>query len=363
LRLIGFVIVWAALASLTAVAVAQSPEADPGAAMTRSRRPPVTGRAAAVPKFDESAKSAPAAADTQGRTLLAPVTKWVYNLRDVKQASVEACQADLAVIDYSPGSHKDAFTRQQLDAMRTKPGGKRMKLIAYMSIGEAEEYRDLYFRKEWLTGSRPSWLGALNPDWPGNFKVRYWQADWQRTIYGTPQSYLDQIIAAGFDGAYLDIVDAYAYWQEPESPDGGRKTAADEMVAFVSALAKHAWTKSPGFMIIPQNGEGLLRNASYRAHISAIGIESLYFRGIVPPRDEPRRDDVEPNREADLKERLASLDFAIADRIPVLTVEYLMDEPEDAAVAPAIGPVMRARGLVPHFSVRQLHKLYCGAPN
>lgn len=363
MKLIGFFIVLAALASRADVAVAQTPEVEGGAAGSRSRRPPLSGRAAAVPQFSESAKSAPAAADTQGRTLLAQVTKWVYNLRDVKQTTIEACQADLAVIDYSPGSHKDAFTRQQLDAMRTKPGGQRMKLIAYMSIGEAEDYRDLYFRKEWLTGNRPSWLGPLNQDWPGNFKVRYWQPDWQRKIYGTPESYLDQIIAAGFDGAYLDIVDAYAYWQEPESPDGARKTAADEMVAFVSAMARYAWAKSPGFMIIPQNGEGLLRNASYRAHISAIGIESLYFRGIVPPRDEPRRDDVEPNREGDLNERLASLDFAIADHIPVLTVEYLMDEPEDAAVAPTIAPVMRARGLVPHFSVRQLHKLYCGAPN
>ncbi|TAN37800.1 MAG: hypothetical protein EPN23_04615 [Verrucomicrobia bacterium] len=44
---------------------------------------------------------------------------------------------------------------------------------AYLSIGEAGDYRG-YWEKEW-SAQPPTWLGAENPDWKGNFKVRYWQ--------------------------------------------------------------------------------------------------------------------------------------------------------------------------------------------
>ena len=45
-------------------------------------------------------------------------------------------------------------------------------MIAYSSIGEAEDYR-YYWRAEW-EDDVPTWLAAENKDWKGNFKVRYW---------------------------------------------------------------------------------------------------------------------------------------------------------------------------------------------
>ena len=323
------------------------------------RRLPRTSKGLA-PILQDQSKSTITPGDVAGRTLLGPIAKWVYTINVVDAAAIKACKADVAVIDYSAdGSQGRAFTRQQVEDMRVKSDGSRMKIVAYMSIGEAEDYRDLYFRPEWLTGRRPPWLGPLNQGWARNYKVRYWDKAWQRLIFGQPDAYLDRLIAAGFDGAYLDIIDAYEYWQDNSSPDGPRPSAAEDMIAFVGALSRYAWEKSPGFMIIPQNGEGLLRSATYRAHISAIATESVYYRGITPPPDEKRRDDVEKNFPADTQRRLADLDFAIADHIPVMAVEYLMDEPEDIVEAPKIAPVMRKRGLVPHFSVRQLDKLHC----
>jgi len=49
-----------------------------------------------------------------------------------------------------------------------------------------------------------------NPEWPGNFKVRYWEEGWREVVYG----YLGRVMEAGFDGAYLDVVDAFEYFEE-----------------------------------------------------------------------------------------------------------------------------------------------------
>jgi cysteinyl-tRNA synthetase len=84
-----------------------------------------------------------------------------------------------------------------------------------MSIGEAEDYR-YYWKPEWKRNP-PAWLGKVNPDWPGCYKVHYWDKNWQDIIFGNNSSYLKRILDAGFDGAYLDIIDAFEYFEE-----GGR---------------------------------------------------------------------------------------------------------------------------------------------
>lgn len=312
--------------------------------------------------FEPGAKTA--IGDVGGRTLLSPVGNWVYHIHNVDIEAVRACRADVAVIDYSvDGTHARAFTRAEVESMRKKPDGRSMKMIAYMSIGEAEDYRDLYFKKEWLKGNRPSWLGPLNPNWAGNFNVRYWDPAWQKIIFGSPGAYLDTLIANGFDGTYLDIVDGFEFWQEAGNPDGPRRTAAADMVDFVTALARYAWSKQPGFLVIPQNGERLLESPAYVAHISAIATEDVFFKGVRAPAGETRRDDVERQEAADTRRRLAHLDLALAQRVPVISVEYLMDQPEDRLLASGVATQMRKRGLVPHFSVRQLGALQCAMAN
>ena len=59
-----------------------------------------------------------------------------------------------------------------------------------------------------------SWLEEENPDWSGNYKIRYWDKNWQQIIFGNPDAYLDKILKAGFDGVYLDLVDSYEYFEE-----------------------------------------------------------------------------------------------------------------------------------------------------
>lgn len=105
-----------------------------------------------------------------------------------------------------------ALGPDDLASIRPKPGGGRRPVICSMSIGEAEDYR-FYWDPSW-DASPPSWLAEENPLWPGNHKVEYWDPAWQAILFGSPDAYLDRIVAAGFDGAYLDIIDAYEYFEE-----------------------------------------------------------------------------------------------------------------------------------------------------
>jgi cysteinyl-tRNA synthetase len=85
-------------------------------------------------------------------------------------------------------------------------------VFCYLSIGEAEDYR-YYWQPDW-NNNKPDWLGAENPDWAGNYKVKYWHKSWQDIIYGNNHSYLQKILDAGFNGVYLDIIDAFEYFEE-----------------------------------------------------------------------------------------------------------------------------------------------------
>lgn len=125
-------------------------------------------------------------------------------IKAIKDTDYDAVILDLFCDD-------EAFTKEELDQMKTKKNGGKRLLICYMSIGEAETYRH-YWQSAWKPGS-PNFLCEENADWEGNFKVRYWYKSWQNVICGK-NGYLSKIVEAGFDGVYLDIVDAFEYFEE-----------------------------------------------------------------------------------------------------------------------------------------------------
>ena len=117
---------------------------------------------------------------------------------------------DLVIMDLY---HNDAsFTESEITSLKIKANGATRLIVCYMSIGEAEDYR-YYWQGDWTTGN-PDWLLEENPNWAGNYKVKYWNSEWQNIIYGNNDSYLFNILNAGFDGVYLDIIDGYEYFEE-----------------------------------------------------------------------------------------------------------------------------------------------------
>lgn len=134
-----------------------------------------------------------------------------YNTKADFINAVTATNYDLVIMDlfFNEGS---SFTSAEIDALRMKSNGGKRLLIAYISIGEAEDYR-YYWKSSWKQNP-PAWMAAENPHWEGNYKVKYWNSEWQQIIYGNENSYLKQILNAGFDGAYLDIIDAFEYFED-----------------------------------------------------------------------------------------------------------------------------------------------------
>ena len=105
-----------------------------------------------------------------------------------------------------------AYTADEIAQLKIKRNGGKRLVIAYMSIGEAEDYR-YYWQKDWQK-NKPKWLHAENPKWAGNYKVNYWNANWKAIIFGSDTAYLDRIMDAGFNGVYLDIIDAFEYFEK-----------------------------------------------------------------------------------------------------------------------------------------------------
>lgn len=208
-----------------------------------------------------------------GRADLSGVSTWALQLQGVDLEEMGDADIDLVVIDYSSdGSASGEYTAQQIADL--KASGKTV--LAYLSIGEAEDYR-FYWKSSWATNP-PAWLGDENPDWPGNYKVKFWKGGWWRKAL---EPYLDRILDAGFDGVYLDLIDSYWYWSEQGE---SAKRSANRMCNLVEKIAQHARASAgDGFIVVPQNGIGIIDDASskwrvrYLAAADAFGAESIFY--------------------------------------------------------------------------------------
>ncbi|MCK4814862.1 endo alpha-1,4 polygalactosaminidase [bacterium] len=134
----------------------------------------------------------------------------LYNTKEDFLNAVQETDYDIIIIDLSYNGIEE-LSPEEVALLKNKANGGTRFVITYMSIGEAEDYR-YYWQMVWETDP-PALLEEENPDWPGNFKVRYWDEDWQKIIYGDDDSYTKKILDAGFDGAYLDIIDAFEYFE------------------------------------------------------------------------------------------------------------------------------------------------------
>jgi cysteinyl-tRNA synthetase len=134
-----------------------------------------------------------------------------------KQAYLMALQEtdyDLIFVDLE--FRGKPLTRKDVDSLRIKADGGRRMICAYMSVGEAENYRS-YWEEGW-NDNPPPWICDANTEWEGNYKVMYWTKPWRDILFGRKDSYLDKILAAGFDGVFLDVIDAYDYFEEEYKP-------------------------------------------------------------------------------------------------------------------------------------------------
>lgn len=279
---------------------------------------------------------------------LSEAKSWAFQLQNVDPMEIKLSPYDVVVVDYGLDQHNGtAFPREVVDLMRTKPDGTKRVMLAYFSIGEAESYR-YYWQDSWAK-NRPEWLEPENPDWPGNYRVQYWHPEWRAILYGSPNAYLDRILDAGFDGVYIDGVDKFEQWKRR------RPTAVADMVDLVGAIAAHARSLRKDFLIVPQNGDGLLGQPKFLRTIDGFAREDLLYGEKEPDARNSQRSI------ADTVRRLRPL---VAAGVPVFVVEYTANPDLAASMLREI----KAFGYVGYIARRDLKSLSppavgCGQPD
>ncbi len=359
--------------------------------------------------------------------LLADMKSWGYQLQHLDPVAAAGSPHDVLVIDEAfdgpvsapgtgsaAGSAAAARRAGMLRALKRKPDGGRRLVLAYLSIGEAEDYR-AYWDQSWVVKSRaaaaprtptsqrtgssdfsaispahagtstsagnlgsaanpdaadvgdggngatgeamagpakvdlpslvrvpsasaPAWLALENRHWRGNFRVRYWDEGWQALIFGSEAAALERIVAAGFDGVYLDRADVY------QASLKQRPDAKADMASLIQRISARGRALSPGFVVVMQNAEELLDEPKVRAALDAVAKEDLLF-GVDG--------DARPNSEAEITTSLRYLKKAQRQGLPVLAVEYISDEKMVAAARARLD----ANGFVPYFAPRALDRL------
>lgn len=112
---------------------------------------------------------------------------------------------DLLIIE--PAFNGEFFTKSEIERLKYKKSGERRLIIAYFSIGEAEDYR-WYWKEEW-NKKLPSWIVEENENWEGNYIVKYWSSEWR----GIVKKYQEILERIGVDGYYLDTIDTFEYFE------------------------------------------------------------------------------------------------------------------------------------------------------
>jgi cysteinyl-tRNA synthetase len=127
-----------------------------------------------------------------------------------KSAFIEAIAAtNFDVVSIDLFYNNKPLTKADVDQLKTKANGGKRLVISYMNIGAAENWR-YYWNPRWSLNN-PIWLKKKYEGYDNEFYVEFWHQDWQNIIYGNEDSYLQKIMDAGFDGLYLDNVEAYYF--------------------------------------------------------------------------------------------------------------------------------------------------------
>ncbi len=236
---------------------------------------------------------------------LSKVSRWGYQLQNYKPpydlSRISSTKNMLWVIDSETDSGKINHSKVNILKQNSNT------IVSYFSIGEAESYRDYY--KE----MPKDLIIEENKNWAGNFRVKYWSPIWHQIMLAK----LDQIIDSGFDGVYLDIVDAYDYYEPLEL----KRKRAEQMLQFVTLLHKHAIERDPNFIFIQQNGASIISLLEKPSHwielIAAIAIESMFFSGEKPM-----------NNALNLDQSIVKyLSFYQEKSLPIFSIEYIDEGP------------------------------------
>jgi len=308
------------------------------------------------------------------------VNTWLYvidvNLSEEMVTQITESAYDMVVIDFIAS---EAFNTDYplAEVIAEWHDAEIPKIVlAYIDVGQAESYRT-YWQPDWGLGN-PEWILSEDPDgWEENYPVAYWYDEW-RDIWLAEDGYLAQIAEVGFDGVYLDWVEAYddesvIAFAEQEGID-----PIQEMIWWVQDIGDALRSYNADALVIGQNAAELAVYPDYVEVIDAIAQEQVWFDGSAD--NEPAGDCPLPLTEADIDSAdyvaslspecleqyetypestlhvssewyLDSLMVAQDAGLPIFTIDYAL-EPENIAW---VYQESRSLGFIPFVSSRALN--------
>jgi len=312
---------------------------------------------------------------------LSQVRYWAYQIQDLSETGavdkLVNSHYDMLVLeptrtDWSSDDSMYFDTKamvSQLKDSEASDGVHRKLIIAYIDMGEAENWRWYWtWSEEWLQGQPrpadwPDYILAHDPDgWEGCFPVAYWDEEWKDIViyggdqdsspYGDYNSVMDEVIKDGFDGVYLDWVEGFEDDAVIAEAQRQGKDPADEMIEFIEEIGDYAAAGDPDFIIIQQNAAAL-----YEGHpelfsvINAISQEAIWYDGDA-------FDDWNAPDGYDIANDLSltgyyveNLDEYLAAGVPVFNCEYALNYAGEAYSK------SHDKGYVPYCTRRSLSEL------
>jgi uncharacterized protein (TIGR01370 family) len=212
-------------------------------------------------------------AASSGRPKLNQVRSWVYALAsntDTPGFPSLIANSSFDMVIMGGGSYDSP-----LDRATTDPSGTKL-LMGYLDIGSAAAYQ---YPEFFVNGTVPSWFGNQVPGWPGLYSVQYWNPLWEQAVLAK----IDTIIARGYDGVFLDVLDADSDWSANNA--GGNAVypqAVQAMEQLLADIRQHIGTKALDhpFYLIGNNPTGVaMDNPAALKNLDAILCEWVYYSG------------------------------------------------------------------------------------
>lgn len=237
---------------------------------------------------------------------LKKIRYWAYQIQGLNShGAIDALAAspyDLLVVDPTVTYEPDFNARRMVDTLKSSSahdGIHRKLVLAYLDIGQAEEWRWYWHGQETYEQYGQcqnsfvaslqrdmEWVVACDPDgWAGNYPVAYWEQEWHDiVINGTDlgselglyfNSMLDEVLKDGFDGVYLDWVEAWEMEAVAQRASEDGKTPGMEMFKLIEAIKEFGMRSNPSFIVLQQNSSALLEEVGADALATAVdGIAS-----------------------------------------------------------------------------------------
>ena len=182
---------------------------------------------------------------------LKQVSAWSFAPDGESALQLVESGVDLVVLNFDPQAEAIADAVAQL-----QQAGKPRLVLAYLNVGQADPAQS-YWQPDWEAGN-PWWLIESKQQYANNnVPVAYWNDDY-RHIWLADDGYLQAALEAGFDGIYVDGIEAYADEAVIDFSKNDGSDPQQEMIWLLGDMIDFVKSRQPDFMVITHNAAGLM---------------------------------------------------------------------------------------------------------